>query len=353
MQNFFDLPREKLEEIIGKQFKAKPYVAGQLFDWVYRKEVTDFDEMTNISKSLREEFKKTFIFKFAKNVEKEVSSDGTRKYVLAVPSGQTIETVLINQPNRKTICVSSQYGCGMGCTFCKTGTMGFIANLTTGDIISQVLAIKKDCKKYGDTFLNMVFMGMGEPLHNFKGIVGAIKILTDPLGFEMAPKRITVSTVGLVPAIKKFGEADLGVNLAVSLNATTDEVRSKIMPINKNYPIDVLLSTLKKFPLSGKKRITIEYVMLAGVNDTQHDMTRLAKILKGLKCKINLIPYNDNAGLGFSTPSRNKVYLWQKQLTELHYDTMIRWSKGNDINAACGQLVTQVVKKQGKLKQAE
>ena len=342
MQNFFDFTREELKVLLKENFNAPSFVGDQLFDWVYKKGQKDFDLMTNVSKQYRESLKSFFTFKYAEVIKREISNDGTRKYLLKVPSGKEIETVLINQVNRKTLCVSSQYGCGMAWSFCRTGTMGFLANLETADIIAQVMAINEDAKEFNDSFSNMVFMGMGEPLHNYKGVTRALKILTDPLAFEIGPRRITVSTVGLVPAIKKFAKEELGVNLAVSLNATTDEVRSQIMPVNKNFPIKVLLDTLREFPLTGKRRITIEYVMLAGINDTMDDIKRLVRILDGIKCKINLIPYNDNAGLGFKTPSRNHVFRCLNMLTASNMDATVRWSKGNDIKAACGQLVTSV-----------
>ena len=345
MENFFNFTRAELSEFISERFSAPQYTAQQLFDWVYRKGISDFSQMSNIAKDVRAQLASEFSFPEAETSERQLSQDGTRKYLFKVPSGQTIETVLIAQPNRKTLCVSSQYGCGMGCKFCRTGTMGFIANLDAADIVAQVRGVLSDCKTSADSFSNMVFMGMGEPLHNLKNITKAIRILTDPYAFEIAPRKITVSTVGLVPAIEKFAEEDLGVNLAVSLNATTDEIRSEIMPVNKAFPIEKLLSTLRNFPLKGRKKITIEYVMLAGVNDHEEDLSRLSKILRGIRCKINLIPYNENAQLGFKTPSENKINSWLRTLTDKGIDVTVRWSKGKDINAACGQLATEVVKK--------
>lgn len=346
MENFFNFTRAELSAFIQENLSAPRYTAQQLFDWVYRKGITDFSQMSNLSSELREKLQSVFIFPVAETTEKQISQDGTIKYLLKVPSGQTIETVLIAQPNRKTLCVSSQYGCGMGCKFCRTGTMGFIANLEAADIVSQVRAVLEDCRLNADSFSNMVFMGMGEPLHNIKNITKAIRILTDPYAFEIAPRKITVSTVGLVPAIEKFGAENLGVNLAVSLNATNDEVRSEIMPVNKAFPLETLLKTLANYPLKGRKKITIEYVMLSGVNDTDADLLRLGKILQGIKCKVNLIPYNENANLGFKTPSDAKIDTWLKALSKKHLDVTVRWSKGKDINAACGQLATQIVKKE-------
>jgi 23S rRNA (adenine2503-C2)-methyltransferase len=205
--------------------------------------------------------------------------------------------------------------------------------------MQQVLTVRDDSRRRGDDFANIVFMGMGEPLHNINSVVRALNILVDPDGGEFAPRKITVSTVGLVPAISRFGQLTT-VNLAVSLNATTDEVRSQIMPVNRRFPISELLKVLREYPLTGKRRITIEYVMLAGVNDSEADLRRLPKLLHGVKAKVNLIPYNENAGLGYKAPKREWVHHWLNHLSG-SLDVTIRWSKGVDIKAACGQLATE------------
>lgn len=361
-QAFYDFSREALAELLAVKYQEKSFRAQQLFEWIYRHRVTDFDQMTNISSDFRQELKETFRFDEAETKERHLSNDGTIKFLFKVPSGVEVESVLIKQDNRKTLCISSQYGCGMGCKFCSTGTMGFLGNLTTADILAQVNAVLSDCIERDDSFQNIVFMGMGEPLHNFKAVVPALQILTDTAGLNFAPRRITVSTVGLVPAIKKFSAVDIGVNLAVSLNATDNQVRSKIMPINDRFPLEVLLQTLRDYSdehASKRKKITIEYVMLKGVNDRDEDLRRLPKLLKNIKCKVNLIPYNENADLGFSTPSNNHVYRWFNHLKN-HFDTTIRWSKGQDIKAACGQLIStkkkatkdQITKINSKAKQA-
>jgi 23S rRNA (adenine2503-C2)-methyltransferase len=245
---------------------------------------------------------------------------------------------------RRTLCVSSQVGCGMGCKFCRTGTMGYIENLTTADIIAQVLTVTRDLMAKDEVpFTNIVFMGMGEPLHNYRAVVDAVNILTDPLGFNFGARKITVSTVGLVPAIEAFGK-ETTVNLAVSVNATTDEVRSKIMPINRKYPLAILMDTLKQYPgLSKRRKVTIEYVMLAGINDTEADMKRLPKLLVNIPSKVNLIPYNENAGLGFKAPTEEHIQKWQRYLLKHNLDVTVRWSKGRDIDAACGQLRTEAL----------
>jgi 23S rRNA (adenine2503-C2)-methyltransferase len=218
--------------------------------------------------------------------------------------------------------------------------MGFKRQLSTSEILRQVMAVREDSHRFGDSFTNIVFMGMGEPLHNLANVTEAIKILTDDHGLTMAPRKITVSTVGLVPAIKRFGEA-VQANLAVSLNATTDEVRSRIMPVNNAFPLSELIAALRAYPVQKRKRITIEYVMLAGVNDTEGDLLRLPKLLRGVPAKVNLIPYNENAGLGFKAPSRAQVERWQLGLHAQGVEVTVRWSKGLDIAAACGQLASE------------
>lgn len=343
VRDFFQFTREELTAELGEHLGATPYRATQLFQWVYRRGVRDVSKMSNLGKELRETIAQFFRFPMPEIVTRQISSDGTRKYLFALDKGSHIESVMIKQPKRMTLCVSSQVGCGMACAFCRTGTMGFHRNLSTSEIVRQVLGVIHDAAQFNDMFQNIVFMGMGEPLHNFDAVTRAVRILTDPQGLAIPPRKITVSSVGLVPAIKKFGESGVDANLAVSLNATTDEVRSEIMPINKAYPIQVLLDTLRGFPANRRRKITIEYVMLSGINDSDADMRRLPKLLEGIPSKVNLIPYNDNAGLGFITPSPDRIHDWQDYLTRKGLNTTVRWSKGRDIDAACGQLaVTRV-----------
>lgn len=338
--DFFNHSRQSLEGILSERFSMRPFRAEQVFQWVYRHKQIDPVLMTNISKVARERLAHGFEFPRATIEKCEVSRDGTRKYLFRTNKGNLVESVMIKQPTRMTLCISSQVGCGMGCKFCRTGEMGFLKNLTTSEIVQQVVGVSDDASaRWNDSFSNIVFMGMGEPLHNYANVREAVRILTDPQGLAIAPRKITVSTVGLVPRIIEFGQ-EVQACLAVSLNATTDEVRSKIMPVNQRFPLEQLLGALREFPLTGRKRITIEYVMLAGVNDSEGDLKRLPRLLHGIKAKVNLIPYNENAGLGFKSPSRDKVARWQAHLSKT-IDTTVRWSKGQDISAACGQLATQ------------
>jgi 23S rRNA (adenine2503-C2)-methyltransferase len=341
IRDFYNYSYSELAELLENQFGATKFRATQLFEWVYRKGVTDFEQMTNISRELRVRLAESFVFPKASVHERRISADGTRKYLFEVEHGDLVESVMIKQANRMTLCVSSQVGCAMGCRFCRTGTMGLKRSLSTSEILRQVNGVIEDAKNFGDSFQNIVFMGMGEPLHNFDGVTRAVRNLTDRRGYGMSPRKVTVSTVGLVPAIRKLAASDVSVSLAVSLNATTDEIRSQVMPVNLRFPISELLDAVKDFPVGPRKKVTMEYVMLGGLNDTEEDMRRLAKLMRGLPVKVNLIPYNDNAGLGFNTPARDWVFTWQRYLNSQGLQAFIRWSKGADIAAACGQLATE------------
>ncbi len=329
--------RASLEEELSQNFNLQPFRARQIISWLYRRRLTNFEEMTDISKDVRKILDDNFYISRPKAVTIQKSKDGTRKYLFDV-NGSQVESVLIAQASRYTLCVSSQVGCAIGCKFCATATMGLKRHLKTSEIIGQAVAVLED--EEAKDFTNIVFMGMGEPFHNVDNVIQTVKLLTDPLGLAVSPRKITVSTSGLVPAIKKFGDSGAEANLAISLNATTNEVREKIMPINKRWPIEVLLQALRDYPLKNNRKITIEYVMLRDVNDSEKDLKRLPKLLHGIPVKVNLIPYNDNTGLGYYQPSVQKINRWQKSLLSLGMSSSIRWSKGDDISAACGQLAT-------------
>ncbi len=339
-KDFFNYSYSELADLLEQELGANRFRATQLFEWVYRKGVTDVEQMTNISRELRLKIAETFDFPKAEIHERHISSDGTRKYLFRVEGGDLVESVMIKQPNRMTLCVSSQVGCAMGCKFCRTATMGLKRSLSTSEILRQVNGVISDAKNFGDGFSNIVFMGMGEPLHNFDGVTRAVQNLTDSRGYGMSPRKVTVSTVGLVPAIRKLAASGISVSLAVSLNATTDETRSRIMPINDRFAMSELLAAIKDFPVGPRKKVTIEYVMLSGFNDSHEDMQRLAKMMRGMPVKINLIPYNENAGLGWRSPSKEWVHTCQRYLNTQGLQAFIRWSKGADIAAACGQLAT-------------
>jgi 23S rRNA (adenine2503-C2)-methyltransferase len=338
--DFYNFSYSELVELLDKEFGATKFRANQMFEWVYRKGVTDFEQMTNIGRDLRERLSQRFVFPKARIHDRQISTDGTRKYLFEVEGGDLVEAVMIKQLKRMTLCVSSQVGCAMACSFCRTGTMGLKRSLSTSEILRQVNGVIEDAKNFGDSFSNIVFMGMGEPLHNYDGVTRAVRNLTNSIGYGMSPRKVTVSTSGLVPQMRKLAESGVAVSLAVSLNATTDETRTEVMPVNKRWPIKELLAAVKDFPVGPRKKVTIEYVMLGGLNDTDADMKRLVGRMRGLPVKVNLIPYNDNAGLGFNSPARDWVFTWQRYLNDHGIQAFIRWSKGADIAAACGQLAT-------------
>ncbi|MFN8389253.1 MAG: 23S rRNA (adenine(2503)-C(2))-methyltransferase RlmN [Bdellovibrionota bacterium] len=348
--DLLDFDREGLEAELSTALNEQRYRARQVVQWVYRKRVRDFQEMTNISREVRGRLAERYRIFRPELATTQQSTDGSRKYLFKMDDGSMVESVLIRQPTRYTLCISSQVGCAIGCRFCRTGLMGLTRHLKTSEIIGQVLAVQDDIaarRVAGDLdqpsedFSNIVFMGMGEPLHNIDNVVRAVKLLNDELGLNFSSRKITVSTSGLVPAIQQFGASGAGANLAVSLNATTDEVRNELIPINRKWPLAELLKTLREYPLRNRKRITMEYVMLRGVNDTDADLERLPTLVRGIPVKINLIPYNENTGLGYYPPDRDTIAKWQDTLLSNGLNATIRWSKGQDISAACGQLATE------------
>ena len=338
MQDLLNFDREGLQDELVQNFGLESFRARQIISWLYKRRLTDIEQMTDISKQVRETLLQNFSISRPKPVQVQKSKDGTRKYLFELEDGSRVESVLIAQATRYTLCVSSQVGCAIGCKFCRTAQMGLKRHLQTAEIIGQVLAVLDDVD--AERFYNIVFMGMGEPFHNIDNVIRTVKILNDPLGLDFSARKITVSTSGLVPAIKKFGESKAGANLAISLNATTDEIREKIMPINKRWPLEDLTAALREYPLKKGRRITIEYVLLKDVNDSDADLARLPKLLRGIPVKVNLIPYNENTGLGYYPPSLQRINYWQETLLGKHINSTIRWSKGDDISAACGQLAT-------------
>lgn len=339
--------KEELEKDLEDSLGLESFRANQLIQWLYRYRKTDFNEMTNISKSVRAQLASRYRISRPKLAQVQQSIDGTRKYLFTLEDGSSIESVLIKQEKRNTLCVSSQVGCAIGCKFCRTALMGLKRSLKVQEIVGQVLAVQDDVafaegiNPEDYQFKNIVFMGMGEPLHNVKNVIPAVQLLNEPLGLEFSKRKITVSTSGLVPAIKKFGESGVDANLAVSLNATSNEVRDVIMPLNRKYPLEVLLKALEEYPLKPRQKITLEYVMLRDVNDTEADLKRLPGLIKNVRAKVNLIPYNQNSGLGFNAPLNSNIDHWQRTLLNQGINSTVRWSKGMDIDAACGQLAVK------------
>ena len=327
---------------------VEPYRVRQIAQWIFQKDIASFDEMTNVKKTLLAVLNERFILPRLSIASVQSSADGTRKFLIALEGGRHVECVLIPEPKRTTLCVSSQVGCGMGCKFCLTATMGVIRNLSVYEILEQVACVRRFLRDMVSPveprpvkpITNLVFMGMGEPLANTKNLYRALEILIDPHGFGFSRQHITVSTSGLAPEIEKFGH-QTPVKLAISLNATTDEVRSEVMPINRKYPLARLIEACRKMHLPKRNRITFEYVMLHDVNDTMEDAKRLVKFLLELKAKINLIPFNEFPGSPFKRPPDDWVLKFQKVLLDKGFVANIRKSRGRDILGACGQLAVQ------------
>jgi 23S rRNA (adenine2503-C2)-methyltransferase len=330
--------REELQARLG-ELGLKNYRADQILSWIYAKHVFSFEEMSNISKAERLRLSTVFRISRLKIIRTEASKDGTRKFLFELEDGHTVESVLIPDEERQTLCISSQVGCRQACRFCLTGSGGFARDLKVHEISDQVLEVRRILKEAGArNITNIVFMGMGEPLANFDEVVRALKVITGEKGLAFSPRRVTVSTSGLAPKIDRLAAAGIMVNLAVSLNAATDEVRSRIMPVNRRYPIRELLGACRRFPLQPGRRITFEYVLLKNVNDSAEDARRLARLLKDMRGKVNLIPFNPFPGSEFSRPSDAAILRFQKILLDRKFITPIRESRGRDISAACGQL---------------
>ena len=318
----------------------KPYRAHQIFIWLYHYKLYDFDRMSNLSKVLRALLKEHFYISLPLIHKRTKSQDGSIKYLFELKDGLTIESVWMPSDQRKTLCVSTQVGCRLACTFCMTGTMGLKRNLTSDEIIGQYLAVN-DSLSDKNQVTNIVFMGMGEPLDNYDATINAIRLMTMPEALRLSSRKITLSTAGQVDLIQKFKNEDLHVNLAISLNATDNKTREEIMPINKKYPIEELINCLREYPLKPSRRFTFEYVMLEGINDRDEDAKRLSKLLHGIPCKVNLILFNKFSPSEFDPPSKERVHAFQQYLLSKNHTVFIRQNRATDILGACGQLAAQ------------
>jgi 23S rRNA (adenine2503-C2)-methyltransferase len=335
-QDIKSMNREPLIDwLAGHQVRA--FRADQILKWVYMRLADDFDRMSDISKNLRSLLDHHFCIARMPVRELQTADDGTRKYLFALSDGNGIETVLIPERTHYTLCVSSQVGCAQGCSFCVTGQGGLTRNLTAAEIISQVWEVRKLLPD-PERLTNLVFMGMGEPLANYDNLVAAIEALTSTQwGMKIANRRVTVSTAGLVPRMADLGR-DTKVNLAVSLNAVDDETRSRLMPINRKYPIQTLVEACRRYPLPKGRRITVEYILFKDLNDSVDQARKLARLLASVKAKINLIPFNPYPGSPFGRPGERTIRAFQEVLLDKHLTSVVRYSKGLDIMAACGQL---------------
>jgi len=333
-----------VQELTGELIRAgyKHYSARQVCHWLYKsRTLRSFDEMTNLPKEARWYLAEHYFIDSLAVENVQESIDGTKKILYRLRDGEFIESVLMPDNKKRdvfTLCVSTQVGCPMKCTFCLTAQMGYIRNLTPPEIIDQVLISRREFLTENQCLRNLVFMGMGEPLLNTQAVVTALRFLTSPQYCAFSPRRVTVSTVGIPPGIKKLGESGVGVNLALSLNATTNELRSQLMPINKKYPIESLIDACREFPLPRRRRITFEYVMLKDVNDTEEDARRLARLLRPIRAKVNLIVYNPVPHLPYEPSPQEHIERFRQILIAKNYTVAVRYSKGKDIKAACGQL---------------
>ena len=314
--------------------------ARQIFQWLYQRRAATFEEMSNLSRSLRGLLSEHFTLGAMTREEVSRSADGSRKYALRLADGQRIEAVLMPNNTHHTLCVSTQVGCAMGCDFCMTARMGLVRNLSAGEIVQQVVEAYGDLGEEGK-IRNVVFMGMGEPLHNYDNLAAALTILTEDYGCGFSRRRLTVSTSGLVPAIRRFAADKLPANLAISLNGVTDEVRARLMPVNRRWNIATLLEACREIPKEPRTRITIEYVLLKGITDSLADARKLVKLLHGLKCKVNLIPFNPWPDSAYEGTSLEHARVFQEVLLNKGLLATMRISKGQDIQAACGQLITE------------
>ncbi len=317
----------------------------QVFQWMHKRGVTDFEQMSDLSRELRTELAKAFEILTPEVVRTERSTDGTTKLLLQLADGKQIESVFIPDTPSQTFCISTQVGCAMGCAFCLTGRMGIDRNLTAGEIAGQVRVLARELAML-DVRFNIVLMGMGEPLHNYDAVMKALRILADEHGLAVNPRRVTLSTVGVLPALERLATEPLMPNLAISLHATTEEQRDMLVPVNRKYGLKELLDACRRFPVKRRERITFEYVMLKDVNDSPGDARRLVRLLHGIRGKVNLLPLNEAAGIPFERPSDERVDRFAKIISDHGLTVSVRKSRGRDIRAACGQLITETTRTQ-------
>ncbi len=347
MFNLYNFKIEKLEELLVNEYFQKKYRATQLFKWIYEKRVTNFDEMSDISASFREVLKKDFNLNKPTIFKKQVSSDGTIKLLLQMEDGALVETVLMRYNYGNVACVSSEVGCNMGCAFCASGFLKKTRNLETSEMVGQVLVLDDLLKEEDPNkrVTHIVVMGTGEPFDNYDNVLDFVRILNHPYGFAIGARHITVSTCGLVEGIRRYAKEGLQINLAISLHAPNDEIRNKIMPISKKYPMDELMSAVKYYEKEAGRRVTFEYILLKGLNDSKENAKELAKLIKGTLAYVNLIPYNPIKELVYQRSDEKSVHDFLDTLTKCGVTATIRKEFGTDIDAACGQLRAKNEKK--------
>ena len=341
MINLIGYSEQNLKQLFA-DWDVPSYRVDQVFSWIFHRRVKRFEEMTNLSKDLRARLADHFFIGLPRIAGKTQSQDGSIKYLFEMDNGSQVESVWMPDETRKTLCISSQVGCRLACSFCLTGTMGLKSNLTAGEIIGQILAVNDDLPEEDHT-TNVVMMGMGEPLDNYDEVCDALRLIVSPQAMRISNRKVTLSTSGLVDRIRQFAQEAIHVNLAISLNATEDATRDVIMPINKKFPIKILMDCLRKYPLKPTRRLTFEYVLLAGINDSDADAVRLGKLLSSVRCKINLIPFNGFEGSPYRAPSDERIKSFQNHLISKKFSAFIRKNRGTDILGACGQLAVQAV----------
>jgi 23S rRNA (adenine2503-C2)-methyltransferase len=334
--NLVGITLEEIEAALS-DMNEPGYRARQIYTGIYGRLLRSWDQFTDLSKPFREKLKERFVIEYPQIRQVFISSDNSRRYLLELPGEYKVESVFIPEERRDTFCISTQVGCAVGCLFCVTGKLKMRHNLTPGEIAGQVLLMRADRGTVSKR-LNIVIMGMGEPLHNYENVIKAIRLLTDDRGMSLSPRRITLSTSGVVPGIIQLAEEPVLPNLAISLNATTDAVRDKLIPINRKWNIAALLDACRSFPLDRRRRITFEYVLIDGVNDSPEDARRLVQLLNGLRKKVNLIPLNADPWIPLKTPSQERILAFEKILVDHHITVIIRRPRGDDVSAACGML---------------
>ncbi len=337
-KNIYDLDKSELKQLLVELGQAS-YRASQVWHWIYDQNASDFNIMTNLPKELRQELSDYLLLSPWDPEAEQYSKDGqTKKVLFKLANGIFIETVLMRYQKRKTLCISTQAGCAMGCVFCATGQMGFFRNLTVGEIVQQVMFFARELAIQGERVTNIVMMGMGEPLHNYENTLSALDILTDEEGFNLSARKITISTVGLVPAIRRYAEEGRQTPLAVSLHAATDKDRNELIPISRRWSLAELIDACHYYVTKTGRRITFEWALIEGENDSQNQARLLGQLMKGLLCHVNLIPLNPTAGYGGRPTSRERVEAFQKELSRHGVSSTVRLRRGIDIQAGCGQL---------------
>ncbi len=341
LPNLFGADRERLRDILAPM-TSRAYHATQIYRWIYARRETGFAAMTDFPAGVRDALGSGYRVAWPRIASVSESGDGSRKYALALDDGLLVEAVYIVYGERITLCLSSQVGCPLACRFCLTGTMGLVRNMNAGEIAGQVASIARD-RDLDPARVRIVFMGMGEPLNNYEAVMDAFRILTDREGFRIPPRRVTLSTAGLVPGIERLSGEDPRPRLAVSLAAARDDLRDDLVPINRKYPLAVLMEACRRYPLAPRDRVTFEYVLIEGVNDADEEADRIARLVRGMRAKVNVIPYNETGIPGLRTPPAERAVRFRGRLEKRGVPSTIRWSKGRDISAACGQLVTRPV----------